>query len=208
MKEDRRKARRDAIEAAAYALLEQDGYDGLSMQGLARAAKASNETLYRWYGDKTGLYEALVARNAETIRDRIQSLLEQGHDPIKTLGAAGPALLTMLLGRQAIALNRAAAADSSGVLGAALAKYGRGTVAPLFEQAVGNAINSGALRGASRDLTEFYLANLIGDLQVRRVTRAMPMPDLDLITDRADTALSRLVSLYGEAAAPSGAAIK
>ena len=63
MKPDRKEKRAREIEAAAYALLEAKGFEGLSMQSVAKMAKASNETLYRWYGDKIGLFEARSSRN-------------------------------------------------------------------------------------------------------------------------------------------------
>ncbi len=74
MRKSARAERARQIEETAYALLDQHGLEGLSIQALAKAARASNETLYRWYGDKTGLFKALVVRNAEEVR----TLLEQG----------------------------------------------------------------------------------------------------------------------------------
>nr|MEC9418796.1 TetR family transcriptional regulator [Pseudomonadota bacterium] len=54
MRAEARERRKAAIEAAAIELLLDQGYDNLSMLAVAKKAKASNETLYRWYGDKTG----------------------------------------------------------------------------------------------------------------------------------------------------------
>ena len=64
MRDAARAERRAEIERAAYALLEENGYAGMSMLGVAKRARASNETLYRWYGNKQGLIKAMVARNA------------------------------------------------------------------------------------------------------------------------------------------------
>ncbi len=49
-------------------MLDAKGYAGASMLAIARQAKASNETLYNWYGDKNGLFRALVVRNAGEVR--------------------------------------------------------------------------------------------------------------------------------------------
>ena len=51
MRDDTKMKKQRQIEQAAYDLLEQQGYDGISMLKIARRAKASNETLYRCYGD-------------------------------------------------------------------------------------------------------------------------------------------------------------
>ncbi|SMY06466.1 TetR/AcrR family transcriptional regulator [Flavimaricola marinus] len=196
MKQSARQQRRDAIEAAAYDLLDQGGYEGLSMQGLARAAKASNETLYRWYGDKTGLFRALVDRNAEGIKAALSQHIDTGADPLVGLSRIGPELLGMLVGRRAIALNRAAAADATGTLGEALGTAGRDAVAPLLGQVFAAAAQSGQLSGAPAEMAEVYITNLVGDWQVRRVTRAMAEPDAKAITDRANAALARIRALY------------
>jgi AcrR family transcriptional regulator len=75
MREENRNERRDAIEAAAYELLATKGYLGTSMLAVARKAKASNETLYRWYGDKQGLFRSMVERNAEAVRRSLEAAL-------------------------------------------------------------------------------------------------------------------------------------
>ena len=99
---------------------------------IAKAAKASNETLYRWYGDKRGLFEAMVRDNADDIKTTLERAINEASDPSETLRRVAPLLLTMLLGERAILLNRAAAADPSGELGAAIAAGGRDAVQPLI----------------------------------------------------------------------------
>lgn len=60
--------RRRRIEAAAYDVLAEVGYRSASILAVARRARASNETLYQWYGNKQGLFLALVEANAANIR--------------------------------------------------------------------------------------------------------------------------------------------
>lgn len=178
-------ARRAQIEEAAYRLLDEKGYAGTSMQAIARAAKASNETLYNWYGDKKGLMAALIARNTDTVREALSGVATV--DPLERLGLLGPPLLTMVLGPRAIALNRAAAADPSGDLGRSLASGGRETVAPL--------ISHSPLRGKAEVLAQLYLTLLIGDLQIRRVTGAMDTPSQAFVDARAADAFDTLKRL-------------
>ena len=115
MTTQRQQDRRAAIEAAAYDVLQDKGYSGASMLAIARAAKSSNQTLYKWYGDKKGLFSALIAANAEEVRALLAE--EKDNDPQKTLERLGPSLYRLLTSDRAIALNRAAAADPSGELG-------------------------------------------------------------------------------------------
>ncbi|ABD53426.1 TetR/AcrR family transcriptional regulator [Jannaschia sp. CCS1] len=189
MEDKSKEARRRQIEDAAYKMLGEKGYAGTSMQGIARAAKASNETLYNWYGDKKGLMAALIARNTDTVRDTLSSHINA--DPLDRLAHLGPTLLAMVLGSRAVALNRAAAADPSGDLGRALARGGRETVAPM----VTALMTDSPLRGQPDRLTQLYLTLLIGDLQIRRATGAMEPPTQEFCTTRAAEALDMLKRL-------------
>ena len=122
--DDTTRQRREAtIHAAAYALLAQHGYGGTSMLRIARAAQASNETLYRWYGDKDGLFTAMARENAADTRRLLENALECHDDPWEALVAVAPTFLRMILGDRAILLNRAAAADPTGALGAAIQNH-------------------------------------------------------------------------------------
>lgn len=194
MKEDAREARAEQIEQAAYRVMDAKGFEGLSMLAVAKEAKASNETLYRWYGDKTGLFAALIMRNTDGIRDSLERT--RTDDPMTELSRLGPALLTMLTGPRAVALNRAAAVDKTGTLGQTLGQAGRDRVFPWIVGVMDRASAVGQLTGPPGDIAETYLMLLIGDWQVRRVTGAMPPPDADQIRARAETALTRLKLLF------------
>jgi len=182
--------RRTQIEDAAYRMLGEKGYAGTSMQAIAKAAKASNETLYNWYGDKKGLMAALVARNTETVRAALAE--NTSGAPMDQLARLGPVLLGMVLGPRAVALNRAAAADPSGDLGRAISAGGREVVTPLIAAIMDRAVAEGALNGPPDELAQLYLTLLLGDLQIRRVTGAMDVPTPDFTRARADAALRRL----------------
>ncbi len=166
------------------------------MQGIAKQARASNETLYNWYGDKQGLFRALVTRNAEEVKSHLEAELETDHDALSILGTLGPMLLDLLTGDRAVALNRAAAADSSGELGATLSKAGREAVFPLLEQVLLRARREGQLRfNISEEAVSLYLNLLIGDLQIRRVIGRLPAPTGEFCEARSQKAVSHLCQL-------------
>lgn len=205
MLRQKRDLREKEIEAAAYRLLEERGFAGAGMQAIAQAAHASNETLYRWYGDKIGLYRTLIARNAALVEQAIADARQQGAQGLAVLRAAGPVLLTMLLSERAVALNRAAAADSSGQLGKVLAEKGRKAVAPQIGQIMDEALNArqlgewpagGGETVAAHDLAEIWLILLIGDLQIRRVTGAIGPLTSGQVDTRAIRAVDCLCRLY------------
>lgn len=196
LREEKRTLRQQQIEAAAYEVLEAKGYGGTSMQGIAKQARASNETLYNWYGDKQGLFRTLVTRNAEEVKFHLEAELETDHDALTILGTLGPKLLNLLTGDRAVALNRAAAADSSGELGATLSTAGREAVFPLLEQVLLRARKDGQLRFKTPgDAVGLYLDLLIGDQQIRRVIGRFPAPTKEFCEARSQRAVNLLCLL-------------
>lgn len=195
MRDDARTKRMQRIEDAAYQLIEEKGFAGMSMLSIARKARASNETLYRWYGDKNGLFKAMVTRNAAEVRQLLETDLQTDRPPLETIRALGPRLLGLLVSRRAIALNRAAAADASGELGAALTEAGRNQILPLVTRVFVKAGESGLF--ASLDTGEavrLYFNLLVGDLQIRRAIGAVAEMGEQDISERADWALGHLLT--------------
>lgn len=192
--------RRTAIEDAAFALLIEKGYKATSMLEVARRAGASNETLYKWYGNKQGLFAALVKANARDVAELLRERLG-GADPgpLETLAAVGPLLLELVTGERAIALNRAAVGDvhDTATLGPALAKSGREAVVPLIAELIEQARAKGDLDfDDAGEVAETYVALLIGDLQIRRATGAIgPLTD-DAIRTRAMRAVGGIRRLF------------
>ncbi|MGO8084390.1 TetR/AcrR family transcriptional regulator [Rhizobium leguminosarum] len=198
MREDTKTRRQAEIEKAAYELLKERGYRSTSMLDIAKAAKASNETLYRWYGDKNGLFKMMVESNARATKAALDAAIRDEVDPLETLVHVAPILLLMLLGDKAISLNRAAAADESGELGATIAAAGRDSVFPLIEKLIGRGLETAALAAPSAGVAaEWFVSLLIGDLQIRRVNRTLPEPSDETIRARAAAAMSAFGKLCG-----------
>lgn len=198
MRDENKAERQREIEAVAYRLIRDHGYGGVSMLAIAKEAKASNETLYRWYGSKRGLLAAMVERNAQTIAGTLQAAIAHGADAIATLEHIAPILLSMLLGEKAILLNRAAASDETGELGATIGQAGRSAVFPLVETLIARGMANGGLDAPSaRVATEWFLCLLIGDQQIRRVIGTLEQPSDAEVAARAASALSAFRKLCG-----------
>jgi AcrR family transcriptional regulator len=200
VRDEGKSIRQEQIEQAAYAVLDEKGYGGASMLAIARAAKASNETLYNWYGDKTGLFSALVRRNAAEVKALLEAQIASGGDAVETLARVGPVLLSLVTSERAVALNRAAAADPTGELGRTIAAEGRETVAPLIAEVIAQGRAQGRLDYDALDLAcETYIGLLIGDLQIRRVVGRMHQPGPEALAARADAALRNFLRLFESA---------
>lgn len=191
--------RRAAIEEAAYRVLVRDGYKAASILAIAKEAKASNETLYRWYKNKQGLFAALVERNAQAARDLLDQALAGHQAPLDALEKLGPVLLRIVTSDQAVALNRAAAGDvyDTATLGAALASGGRESLLPLIADLLRRENREGALRMDDPvEAAEVYINLLLGDVQIRRVTGALePLSDAVTVA-RSTRALKLMRRLY------------
>ena len=198
MREKRRSLRQQKIEAAAYEVLEANGYGGTSMRGIAKQAHASNETLYNWYGDKQGLFRALVTRNAEEVKTHLEVELQTDKHALSILETLGPKLLKLLTSDRAVALNRAAAADRSGELGTTLSKAGREAIVPLLEKVLLRSRQEGQLHFEhSAEAVSLYLDLLIGDQQIRRVIGRLPAPTDEFCEARSQRAITRFRQLLG-----------
>lgn len=195
VKQDKRDARQRQIETAAYELLEEKGYLATSMLSIAKQAKASNETLYRWYGDKKGLFSSLIRRNLEDVESVFEHTTKDHIPPLQTLQELGPRLLELLVGPRAIALNRAAAADATGELGRVLAKGGRQRVLPMISEVFERLVLEGKAEVTSHEAAELYIGLLVGDAQIRRVTGAVGEMDQTQIKARSDRAYYAILKI-------------
>lgn len=196
MRQENQEKRRAQIEQAAHELFEEKGYAGTSMLSVAKRAKASNETLYRWYGDKRGLFMSLIERNLTDVRAVLQTRPEQANDPLETLEVFGAKLLELLVDTRAVTLNRAAAADPSGELGKVLAKGGRDTVVPLIEAIFAEIIAQNRITSMTKtEAADLYVGLLVGDLQIRRVIGVMPNLASEIISARSKRACALVMKI-------------
>ena len=80
--------------------------------GVARQASASKETLYAWFGEKLGLFEAVMRRNAGRARVALNGHLDDDTPVEAALTEFGHALAAHLLCDNAVAINRAAISEA------------------------------------------------------------------------------------------------
>jgi AcrR family transcriptional regulator len=98
---------RERIVEAAAALLAQDGRDAVTTRAVAGRAGVQAPTIYRLFGDKDGLLDAVAEHGFEAYRQR-KGVPEPGSDPIADFragwdlhvgfGLANPALYALMYG--------------------------------------------------------------------------------------------------------------
>ena len=89
MNQDERDERHAQIQAAAFALLKEQGYRKTSMLAIAKRAQASNQTLYAWYSNKQALFRGIIEGFGGAVREQLLAALHDGQVPLEALQALG-----------------------------------------------------------------------------------------------------------------------
>ena len=205
MKAATRAQRRHEIMDVAIEVLAERGYRDASMLEVASRASASKETLYAWFGDKRGLFEAVIQRNAEAVQAVLARHLEGDAPTEAVLVEFGRALLDLLLGDRAVAINRAAISEARADprLAQILASTGRDATLPSFIRFLELRRERGALRlETPSEAAEDYLGLLLGDTQVRRLLGLVAAPEKAEIEARAARAAKNFMQLYAASPEP------
>ena len=200
MKEATREQRRDRILDVAVETLAEYGYRDTTMLEVARRASASKETLYAWFGNKPGLFQAVIQRNAEAVRDVVEGHLDGDESVEEALADFGHALAGLLLGESAVAINRAAISEvrTAPTLARILSESGREATLPDFTRYLERCRARGLLDFEdSGEVAETFIGLLIGDAQVLRLLGVMAAPGSAELQNRAKLAGSKFLLIYG-----------
>lgn len=176
------------------------------MASVAAAARTSKETLYGWFGDKQGLFGAVVEREAAAINEELAGALgglEAGDEqppPEVVLTEFGRRLLTLLLGSRSLAINRAAIAEaaSDAEFGRILAAGGRENTGRLVRDYLAAEHERARLEVPDpQEAFETFLGLLVRDLQMRVLMGAQSPPSALDIDARAAVAVAAFMRLHG-----------
>lgn len=161
-------AKRQTILDAARAMFLRDGYAATTLEAVAAGAGVSKMTLYRHFGSKEVLFEALVRGMAEGI-DELEGLEAQSGDAHARLRAFGVAFARSLMRPEALALYRMIVSEAERFpdLARLFQDRGRaqaqGWVAALLREERGLDCDEAATRARDFD------AMVLGDLFQRRL---------------------------------------
>lgn len=159
---------RQAVLAAALALAAEEGPAGLHMDAIAKRAKVSKETLYRWWPSKTEvILDAMAERGQQTI-----PLPDTGtlHEDLRTflratIDSADPATVRVLHH-----LAAAAAADES------MAREIRDRFLMTRRAALGQILDRAVVRGEiERDYAALAMDLVYGSMWYRLIFQVGPL---------------------------------
>ena len=200
---DKQTERRAQIETAAFAVLEKVGYKKASMLQIAKQAKASNETLYAWYGNKQTLFSNLISANAGMVEDALNAAIEGDNNSEDTLLAVARLLLQFTATDKAIIINRAAVADvqDTGLLAKAIEENARQVMYRKLESLMGKLAASGQYHFDSTpsEAAQVFVSLVIGELQMQQALGSIaPLTDEE-IAKRAKKACAFFARVYRSA---------
>ncbi|WP_347304535.1 TetR/AcrR family transcriptional regulator [Croceibacterium sp. TMG7-5b_MA50] len=104
--------RRDAIIACADRLFLQQGFDRTTLADVVECAGGSLATIYKLFGSKSGLLEAVMECRATSKDGWLQGIVDAGDPPVKVLEMVGQELLCRFKDPAEVALSRVVIAYS------------------------------------------------------------------------------------------------
>ena len=198
--------RQSEVLDAVLALLV-EGREALTMSAVARRARCSKETLYRWFGDRDGLLTATVRWQASRVR---AGVLDEGRLDAAALRESLEAFavnwLTVITSRSSVALNRVAIAHAGSGrsnLGAIVLANGRFAIGERLKPVLVSGREAGLLGFDDAETAFRAFFGLIGrDVQIRLLLGDRSKPDAAEIAADARLAVEQFLALYGR---PAGA---
>ncbi|WP_251977604.1 TetR/AcrR family transcriptional regulator [Salinicola avicenniae] len=191
----RGRQRRDALLETAQRLFLERGYGQVSVNDIVAEAGGSLSTLYRHFGSKEGLFQAMIERRSHHIYD---ALTAEGIDDLPLASALqrlGVDLLLKVMDEETLGLYREVVAESprQPQLARPFFDGGPGRVRGALADYFARRIALG--RQAECDTTELagiYLGMLLGEWHLIQLLQLAPSPTRETVEAR----VARCVSLF------------
>ena len=183
---------RDKIVTAAAGLLAEGGREAVSTRAVSAAAGVQAPTIYRLFGDKQGLLDAVAARGL-TSYVTSKAAVKPGDDPVEDLrkgwdlhigfGLANPALYSLIYGDPRPGAPAPAAIAAADILAAhirRIAEAGRLRVPEERAAQLVHAAGSGitlTLIGLPEDRRDPVLSHTARDAVIAAIITDVPAPD-------------------------------
>jgi TetR/AcrR family transcriptional regulator, mexJK operon transcriptional repressor len=179
---DERRARETEILTAALGVFLRSGYGASTVDELAAAAQVTKRTLYVYYGDKAGLFAAMVSELAAAVSLDAAS----DDDTLETLAAR---IVGRVHSDELVGLHRLVIAESARFPELALILHSSGDARHIARLAEHLRAERGA---ASEPLAEPLFSLLLGERHRRRLLGIDPAPTPGQAATHADAALAQL----------------
>lgn len=192
---DRGLKRRDALLDAAQRLFLERGYSQVSVNDIVADAGGSLSTLYRHFGNKEGLFQAMIERRSHHIYD---ALTAEGIDELPLASALqrlGVDLLLKVMDEETLGLYREVVAESprQPQLARPFFDGGPGRVRAALANYFSRRIARGQQADCdTRELAGIYLGMLLGEWHLIQLLQLEPAPSREAVEAR----VARCVTLF------------
>ncbi len=171
--------RRAAIVKAATSVFLKRGFEAASLDEIIRKAGGSRSTLYAEFGDKEGLFAAIIGGICETILGPLRGAFETYRPIADVLTTFADRFMEQLMSPTSLALYRVVSAESwrFPTLGRRVFAAGPDAAAAQLAQYLRAESRAGTIAVAQPDLAaRLFLEMIKGDLHTRALFGAGPPP--------------------------------
>lgn len=192
--------REEEILHAAFEEFTEKGFHGATMLAVAGRARASKATLYGRFGNKEGLFQALLAWGCRQMLVDLRSIVEdETRDPRDALADCAVMLLVSMSSPGALALLRIAIAEGTRQpeVGRIFASLTRDPIVALMRQLIERMLRAEVI--AAEEPAEFgrsFIGMLRGDLFYQALLGTVPPPDPQELERLARQTAARLLRAF------------
>lgn len=190
----------DQVIAGARDVFMREGFEGASVDVIARDAGVSKATLYSYFPDKRALFRAVLQRECD-LRQRTSMEFEICEQPVpEALERIAAELLTFFLSEDGLAVFRVCAAEAHRFpeIGRDFYETGPRTA---MQQMAGYLSSSAAQAALDIDdplvAADTFMQLLRGDLMLRRLMGMESIPDAQTVAAEARRAVRTFLARYG-----------
>jgi len=197
--------RRQVIDGARAVFLNV-GFDGASMNDIARAAGVSKGTLYAYFDSKEQLFEALIREERAQQAERLCVFPAEGGDPAELLRDFGRRLLEMVLRPEIIAQVRVVIAATARFpqLGRTFYESGPHYGIQRLAARLASFSKAGTLAVEDADMAARQFTSLCcSDLQKQVLFGVVTSVTAEQIEAAVDSALELFLKVYAPSAPPA-----
>lgn len=193
MESKRQVEKREGILATATEMFLEEGYAGVSVDAIIARIGGSKRTVYAYFGDKDGLFAAIIARLCEQIVNPLTHMDLSCKPLSEALRTIAETFLEVILSPRTIAMHRLVVAEALRAPEAARAFFeaapgaAYGCLRDYFSWAEKTGIVQG---GDAQTRAVLFLDALTGDFQLRCLLGLMDIPSASDRQHRIDEAIN------------------
>jgi AcrR family transcriptional regulator len=199
----RRRERREAILRAATEAFLEKGYEGAGIDDIIQRVGGSKRTIYGYFGNKEGLFAAVVTENTERALGPLSREDLHGNDLSSTLLRFGLRYLELLMTPTALGLYRVVVAEGARFprLAEAFFESGPGRASEMLAETLREFRRAREVRAEDfRPAAEKFVGMVRDDLHLRVVLGLRRPPD----REEAEESVRRAVEIFVGGWTPGG----